>query len=65
MRSEKEEDLDAVIWLERGVEECVVGYIAEEVGQGMKAYLNVDRNNPVEGMREREWPKKQILCKGR
>lgn len=29
--------------------ECV----AEEVGQGMKAHLNVDRNDTIEGMRER------------
>lgn len=28
------------------LEEC----IAEEVGHGMKAHLNVNRNDPVEGM---------------
>ena len=61
----KKEDLDTVIWLEREVEECVVGYIAEEVGQGMKAHLNVNRNDPVEGMRVRGWPKEQILWKGK
>lgn len=38
-----------LIYLERvGLEEC----IAEEVGQGMKAHLNTDRNDTVEGMRE-------------
>lgn len=29
------------------------GCIAEEVGHGMKAHLDMDRNDPVEGMRER------------
>lgn len=31
--------------------------VAEKVGQGMKAHLNVDRNDPVEEMRERGGPK--------
>ena len=32
-------------------------HVAEKVGQGMKAHLNVDRNDPVEGLREKGEPK--------
>lgn len=38
--------------------------VTEEVGHGMKAHLNVGRNDPIEGMEKRDDHRNKFFGKG-